>query len=105
MKRYDPIEYYANGGGWGWAPDSTMRECPDGEWVRITEVERENAALRQALKQARAWGVTPEGFSAEQSRKLAVWIDAGMVGKPPSLPNYYPPTNALANCVSAEDSK
>lgn len=46
MKRYDPIDYHTNGGGWSWASDSSMRECPDGEWVRLSDVERENARMK-----------------------------------------------------------
>lgn len=89
MKTYDPIEANNNGGGWSWAPHN-MKECVDGEWVKLEEAGKVIAHLRQALKQARAWGVASEGFSAQQSHRLADWIDGGMSGMPPPLPDYYP---------------
>lgn len=88
MKTYDPIEYHDQG-GWSWSLNN-MKECADGEWVKLEDASKEIAQLRQALTQARAWGVKSEGFSAEQSHKLAEWIDGGMAGMPPPIPSYYP---------------
>jgi hypothetical protein len=56
----------------------------------VTQLERENAELREVLIRARQWGVFSENFSAEQSRIISEWIDAGMKGKIPPLPDYYP---------------
>jgi len=53
------------------------------------ELKAETENLKQALRQARAWGVRSAGFSAEQSHKLSIWIDEGMAGTPPPLPDYY----------------
>ncbi len=60
------------------------------------ELQRDNFNLRQALNDARAWGVHSMGFSAQQSGALARWIDTGMVGAPPPVPDYYP-KSALPN--------
>jgi hypothetical protein len=94
MKTYDPIEPNNNGGGWSWAAHN-MKECADGEWVKLEDVNAAIIQLQQALKQARAWGMCSDNFSAEQSRKLADWIDAGMDGAPPTIPDYYPKSKRL----------
>jgi hypothetical protein len=74
-------------------------ECHEDEWLsavmnqaadEIERLERENAELREVLIRARQWGVFSENFSAEQSRIISEWIDAGMKGKIPPLPDYYP---------------
>jgi hypothetical protein len=46
--------------------------------------------LQQALVRASLWGMRSEGFSAEVSDALRIWVDGGMQGDPPALPSYYP---------------
>ena len=81
--------------------DDQFYKIARNEWVVdadfARDLERETAHLRCALKQARSWGVASEGYSSEQSRKLADWIDAGMVGAPPPIPDYYAASQSSAN--------
>jgi hypothetical protein len=48
LRRFDPIEHLP-GVGWTWAL-SSMRECEDGDWVRIGEVKQ----LIRELSEAKA---------------------------------------------------
>lgn len=38
VKRFDPIRWSDNGGGWSW-DEGSIRECEDGEYVRIEDVK------------------------------------------------------------------
>ncbi len=41
MKRYDPVEFHDQGG----SSLGHMRECPDGDWVALEDVQRLLAAV------------------------------------------------------------
>lgn len=67
--------------------DQEKREmCASFEW--------ETKRLKKALRLATKWGIRSDGFSAEVSDSIRVWIDGGMLGDPPEAPSYYPCKNA-----------
>ena len=106
VRRFDPVQYHDQGGqSYGF-----MEEDQDGDYVRISDYE----FLQQALIQARTWGISSRNFSATQSHKLSEWVDDGMVGDPPRVPDHFPkrPPNAerrgcepTTNSNDYEDSK
>lgn len=50
----------------------------------VARAERAEAAL----KRARDWGINSKGFSGRECVNLADWVDAGMTGPLPELPDY-----------------
>lgn len=48
------------------------------------EIER----LEDALRRARQWGIAGRGYDASLALQLAAWIDGGMTGDLPHVPDY-----------------
>jgi hypothetical protein len=63
------------------------------EHRRLVIVSADLERLRKALRIASKWGIRSDGFSGEVSDSLRVWIDGGMIGEPPQIPDYYPKNN------------
>ncbi|MBK1884670.1 hypothetical protein JIN85_19825 [Luteolibacter pohnpeiensis] len=51
----------------------------------------ERDAAREALLLAAQWGISSDGYSANVSRQIRIWVLNGMQGPAPKAPDYYPP--------------
>lgn len=59
---------------------------------RIEDDEREIERLREALRRLREWGgLGSQKYSASVAFGVTDWIDGGMVGELPALPDYATP--------------
>lgn len=75
-----------------WDSDHPLYSIPDFQQKRdlCANFEEQNAMLKIALKRAAKWGIRSDGFSAEVSDSLRLWVDSGMIKSPPEIPDYYP---------------
>lgn len=84
-----------------WGDTTTQNEEIRVQQRQIKALCEENQSLREdyenvrdALLRAAKWGIRSDGFSAEVSDALRMWVDAGMIGDPPEVPSYYPQQNS-----------
>jgi hypothetical protein len=74
-----------------WENNHPLYRFSDNEKRELcAKFETQNKQLKTALAMASKWGIRSDGFSGEVSDSLRVWIDGGMIGDTPQIPDYYP---------------
>ena len=64
MKRYDPFSWNTNGAGWDW-DDTCIKECTDGDYVRLEDAEKLATELIRMEKMKDHWRYSAKNYEGE----------------------------------------